>query len=74
MDTFCPTLSTALFTFVSCGYATTHPWFICLIQINVPSTEFFNRPGRREAALNFKQKPHQKSKAVGGVLVPTALP
>jgi hypothetical protein len=32
------------------------------------STEFFNRRGRREAALNFKQKPHQNSKAVGGVL------
>jgi hypothetical protein len=31
--------------------AATHHWFICLIQINVPSTEFFNRPGRREAAL-----------------------
>ena len=28
-----------------------HPWFICLIQINAPPTEFFNRPGRRKAAI-----------------------
>jgi hypothetical protein len=37
-------------------------------------TNIFDRPGRWEAALNFKQKPHQNSKAVGGVLVPAALP
>jgi hypothetical protein len=30
--------------------------------------------GKRRSGIGFRQKPHQNSKAVGGVLMPTALP